>query len=216
MIKAFVFDLDGVIIDSEPIHAEVGMHVLSDFGEKPSSSELYEFVGIRNEEMWAVLKKRHGIEATVEQLVSRHDFYKQKRFFHEKLEAIGGIPELIGSAKARGMKIALATSSPRYFAEHVLKNVGLLAYFDALITSDDIRKGKPDPEIYRKAAEALGVRADECVVLEDAFFGIRSAKGAGMKCIAFINPHSGHQDTTEADFVVSSIRDIDLNSLENL
>lgn len=216
MIKALVFDMDGVIIDSEPIHTEIALQVLRDFGKETDPSEIYEFIGVRNEEMWTALKKRHGIDGTVEQLLEKHKFYKNERFFNEKLEPIEGIPELISAVKSKGLKIALATSSPRYFAEHVLKSMEIESYFDVIVTADDISHSKPNPEIYLKAAEALKIQSNECVAVEDAFFGIQSAKGAGLKCIAFINPNSGNQDTTQADFVVSSIRDIDLNYLDKL
>ncbi len=208
MIVALVFDMDGVIIDSEPIHIDLTVQVLRDVGVEPFPDEIYDFIGVRNDEMWATLIKRHGITESVEQLLERQKAYKVERFFNRQLTAIEGIPELLAKAKAHGLKVALATSSPKYFAEHVLTNVGVIGYFDALVTADDISNSKPDPEIYRKAAQVLGVRAEECIAIEDAFLGIQAAKGAGMMCIAFKNPHSGDQDIRRADFVVSSIRDI--------
>ena len=216
MIKALVFDMDGVIIDSEPIHIDLTVQVMRDVGKEPSPSEIYEFIGVINEEMWPILISRHNIAESAEELIERQMAYVKKRFFEDKLEPIDGIPELMQSAKERGMKIALATSSPRYFAEHILENVGLARYFDALITADEISRGKPDPEIYAKAAQALGFKPHECVAIEDAYKGIQAAKGAGMKCIAFKNPNSGDHDTTQADSVVLSIREITLEALEKL
>ncbi|MCX7771590.1 MAG: HAD family phosphatase [Clostridia bacterium] len=216
MIKAVVFDMDGVIIDSEPIHIEIDVQVMRDLGKEPAPSEIYEFIGVRNEEMWATLIERHSIPETVEQLLARQKVYKQKRYFDEPLEPIPGIPELVRSIKESGLKIALATSSPKYFAEHVLKSVGIYSYFDALMTGDDISKSKPDPEIYIKAAKALDVEPGECVAIEDACLGIKSAKGAGLNCIAFQNPNSGNQDTTQADYVVSSIIEIDVNLIRKV
>jgi len=211
MIKALVFDMDGVIIDSEPIHAGIALNVLKDFNKEASLSELLKFSGIRNDEMWSVMRRRYGIDETVENLVERQSQYTQQYFRHEKLKPVEGIPGLMKSARKHGLKIALATSSPREFAEHVLAKVGLIEYFDALVTGDDISHSKPDPEIYLKAAELLGIAADECIAIEDAPAGIESAKRAGMKCVAFIG--SGQQDTTWADFVVSSIWDIDLDKI---
>lgn len=216
MIKALVFDMDGVIIDSEPIHIDLTVQVLRDVGAEPHPDEIYEFIGVRNEEMWTTLISRHGIKESVGQLLERQKAYKIERFFDSRLEPIDGIPDLIQKACSLGMKIALATSSPRYFAEHVLKNVGILSYFDALVTADDISHSKPDPEIYLKAARALNLEPGMCVAIEDAYLGIQSARGAGMKCIAFKNPHSGEQDTTYANFVVSSIREIELMDLNKL
>ena len=213
MIKALVFDMDGVIIDSEPIHIGLTVQLMRDLGAEPFPDEIYEFIGVRNEEMWSVLKKRHGISESIEELLARQKKYKIDRFFKGKLRPIDGIPEIIRTAKGRNMKIALATSSPRYFAEGVLENIKLAGYFSALVTADDITRSKPDPEIYRKAAEALCLPPEECAAVEDAYFGVESAKGAGMKCIAFKNPDSGDQDLSRADFVVSSIWDIDLDKI---
>lgn len=90
----------------------------------------------------------------------------------------------------------------------------MLPWFDVLVTADDITRSKPDPEIYLKAAQLLGVDPGSCVAIEDAELGMQSAKSAGMRVIAFLNPNSGKQDTSKADFVVSSIRDIDLDKLD--
>lgn len=213
MIKAFVFDMDGVIIDSEPIHLEVAVEAMRSFGGEPAEHELYEFVGVTNKAMWSTLKERHKLDATLEQLMARHQEYKMKRFSQENIEPIDGISDLLKKAVDRGLKIALATSSPRYFAEHILNNMGLMPCFDVLVTADDITRSKPDPEIYLKAAERLGVSPDFCVAVEDAELGIQSAKAAGMRVIAFQNPNSGRQDTSMADYVVSSVRDIDPDRL---
>jgi HAD superfamily hydrolase (TIGR01509 family) len=213
MLKAIVFDMDGVIIDSEPIHIEIDTEVMREFGGEPTVDEIYEFVGITNREMWETLRRRHNLNGTVEQILERHREYKMKRFSSEKIPPIDGIEDLIKDARKRGLKIALATSSPRYFAECILENAGLMQYFDALVTSDDVTRGKPDPEVYLKAAQRLDLEPGCCIAIEDGCFGIQSAKSAGMRVIAFRNPNSGDQDTSRADFVVSSIRSIHLDEL---
>lgn len=214
MIKALIFDMDGVIIDSEPIQCEIAVEVLKSFGGKPTEKELYEFIGVTNQTMWPILKERHKLRATVEEILERHQEYKKRRFFQEPVDPIDGIEDLIKRADARGVKIALATSSPKFLAEHILESAGLLPYFDAIVTADDITRSKPDPEIYLKAAQFLGIDPGFCVAVEDAELGIQSAKSAGMRVVAFLNPNSGRQDTSRADFVVSSIRDIDLDKLD--
>lgn len=213
MLRAIVFDLDGVIIDSEPIHTGITISVMRDFGGEPSPEEIDEFIGKTNVEMWGILKERHGLGGSVDQFLERYREYAAKRFFEEPVPVSEGVENLILSAKRKGLKIALATSSQRYFAEHILKNIGLFGYFDALVTADDISRGKPDPEIYLKAAKTLGIDPASCVAVEDAFLGIRAAGDAGMRVIGYQNPNSGKQDTSRADFVVSSILDIDLDEL---
>jgi len=215
MIKAIVFDMDGVIVDSEPVHCEIAIEVLRSFGGEPEEHEIYEFIGVTNRAMWSVLKERHKLDATLEELLERHQEYKKRRFLKEMPRLIDGIAELVRNASERGLKIALATSSPRFFAEQILVSTGLMPYFDALVTADDITRSKPDPEIYLKAAESLGLDPRSCVAVEDAELGIMAAKSAGMKVIAFLSPNSGKQDVSKADFVVSSLRDIDLDRLDS-
>ncbi|NLU52254.1 MAG: HAD family phosphatase [Clostridiaceae bacterium] len=216
MIKALVFDMDGVIIDSEPIHTQILVQVLKELGKDVDPREFDEFIGMRDDEMWGVLKKRHMLKETVEQLLALHDTYKKKRFFGNDLEPIQGIPELISKAKSMNLKIALATSSHRFLAEQILKTLKIRHYFDALVTGNDVSNSKPDPEVYIKAALSLGVEPSECIAIEDSYFGIKASKGAGMKCIAYLNPNSGSQDTSSADLTVSSIKDIDLDKIIEL
>lgn len=209
MKRAFIFDMDGVIIDSEPIHLEIGVSVMRELGLEPSEKEIHEFVGVSNKDMWTILIERHGMNQPLDYILELHKSLKIKRFSTEKLDPVEGIPELAAQIRNAGLKIALATSSPRFLAEHILNQLGLLSYFDAMVTADDIKRSKPDPEVFVKAAAALGVVPEECIVLEDSGFGIQAAKKAGMQVIAYKNPSSGNQDTRLADYVVSSIKDID-------
>jgi len=214
MIQAIVFDMDGVIIDSEPVQCQIAIDVLRSFGGEPREHELYEFIGVTNRAMWSTLKERHNLDATLEEILERHQEYKKRYFFDARLEPIDGIGELVRNAAGRGLKIALATSSPRFLAEHILESTGLMPFFNAVVTADDITRSKPDPEIYLKAADLLGIDPAFCVAVEDAELGIKAARDAGMRVITFLNPNSGKQDVSNADFVVSSIRDIDLDKLD--
>ena len=216
MLKALIFDMDGVIIDSEPIHIEVNTSLLQDEGIILEPSENHEFIGVRNVEMWDTLIKRHNIPKTVEELLTIQKSYKMQRFMNEDLEAIGGIKELLRDAKRKNLKIALATSSPMYFAKYILKDIGVQIFFDKLVTADDISRSKPDPEIYLTAAKVLGVLPEECIAIEDAPLGIQAAQAAGMKCIGFKNPNSGNHDISFAEYVVSSIKDIDLDNIQKM
>ncbi|HHY64374.1 MAG TPA: HAD family phosphatase [Clostridiaceae bacterium] len=213
MIKALIFDLDGVLIDSEPIHSQVVVDVLRDVGVTAQESEVYDFIGVRNEEMWETMKKRHGIEEPTEKLLAMQKAYKHERFFNNKLTPIDGVLDLLRAAKRKGLSIALATSSPRYFAKYILKAIKAAVFFDDLVTSDEVSRGKPEPEVFLKAADAVGVLPEECLVIEDAYYGVLAAKRAGMKCIGFKNPNSGNQDLSMADYVVTSLRDIHLDEI---
>lgn len=216
MLKALIFDMDGVIIDSEPIHVEVNTKILKEEGITLSDSENCEFIGVRNHEMWDTLIKRHNIPRTVEQLLEKQKSHQMHRFLREKLDPIDGIRELLREAKRMNLKIALATSSPNYFAKFVLKSLGIQVFFDQLVTAGDVSKGKPDPEIYLTAAKMLDVDPKESIAIEDAPLGIKAAQAAGMRCVGFTNPNSGNLDISHADIVVSSIRDINLENIQKM
>lgn len=214
MIKALVFDLDGVIIDSESINTELTLQVLRDVGAQSDTDEISQFVGVQNEKMWTILIDRHQIKESVEQLMEKQRVYILERFLNGELEPIAGVIELLEEARSKNLKIALATSAPRVYAEYILKKIKAAEYFEVLVTSDEIAKSKPDPEVYITAAKALGLKPEECIAIEDSTAGIQAAKSAGMTCIGFKNPNSGNQDTTKADNVVTSIREINLDSID--
>jgi len=208
MIKAFIFDMDGVIIDSEPLHFQTDRMVMKKYGVDISDDELNSFVGVTNPEMWAILIQRYNINATVEELLEIQYQYKAQVFGQSELQPIIGIPELIMDLKEKGISVALASSSSRQFIELVLRSLHIYDSFDVIISGEEVTHGKPAPDIFLKAAEELKVAPKECIVLEDSGNGVKAAKAAGMKCIAYFNPNSGIQDISLADYTV--------NTLENL
>ncbi|MGI6084307.1 MAG: HAD family hydrolase [Acetivibrionales bacterium] len=214
MIKALVFDLDGVIIDSERISTEVTLQILKDAGVESDSDEISKFVGMQNEKMWTILIDRYQIKEFVEQLMKKQKDYIIEWFLNGELEPIDGVMELLEEARRKNLKIGLATSAPRDYAEYILNKIKAAEYFKVLVTSDEITKSKPDPEVYITAANALGIKPGECVAIEDSTAGIQAAKSAGMKCIGYKNPNSGNQDTSKADYAVASIREIVLDSID--
>lgn len=208
MIKAFIFDMDGVIIDSEPLHFQTDKMVLRDLGHDIADGELTCFVGVTNPNMWAELIKRYKLDSTVEELLELQSKYKNELFGQGKLQAISGIPELIDDLKGRGIYIGLASSSSREFIEMVLKGLHIYHNFDVVISGEEVENSKPAPDIFLKAAEVLKVAPAECIVLEDSGNGVKAAKAAGMKCIAFKNPNSGNQDLTLADITVGTLENL--------
>ncbi|MDF2985937.1 MAG: HAD-superfamily hydrolase, subfamily variant 3 [Eubacterium sp.] len=205
MIKAFIFDMDGVIIDSEPLHFQSDKLVMKEFGIDIPDSELMKFVGVTNPKMWADLIKSYNLGASIEKLLEIQNKYKRELFGQGTLQAISGIPELISDLKERNILLGLASSSSREFIEMILKNLNIYDYFDIVISGEEVKNSKPAPDIFLKAAEGLGVKPSECIVLEDSGHGVNAAKAAGMKCIAFKNPSSGNQDLSLADCLVCTL-----------
>ncbi|MVO99532.1 HAD family hydrolase [Paenibacillus lutrae] len=216
MFKAFIFDMDGVIIDSEPLHFRVDEQVITSFGVAVTKEQLEEFVGMTNPAMWALLKERYSMTPTIEEMIAIQLEMKLAYLLHSDEHPIAGIRELIEDLHSKGMKIGLASSSPRSFIEAVLSKFNLTSYFDCMISGEEVEHGKPAPDIYIKAAELLETDARECIVLEDSKHGLTAAHAAGMTCIGFRNLNSGNQDLSQADHIVNAISEIDDSLLNRL
>lgn len=208
MIKAFIFDMDGVIIDSEPLHFESDKKVLKDYNIEITHNELIDYVGVTNSQMWSELIEKYSLTAKLEELLEKQDIYKKHLFGEGELEAIAGIKELIDDLRKNGISIGLASSSSRDFIELILKNLKLYEAFDIIVSGEEVSNSKPSPDIFLKAAELLNVHPSQCMVLEDSGHGVKAAKSAGMKCIAYRNPNSGSQDLSLSDIVIDSIEKI--------
>lgn len=210
MLNALIFDLDGVIVDTEPMHFESDRMTASDYGFRMPDELFAAYIGVSSPDMWAELIDHYGIPDTVENVVARLNAHKDELLAEMELAPIPGIRELLAEAAGAGMKIGLASSSPRRFIEAMLDNLGITDCFGAVVSGQEVERGKPAPDVFLRAAELLGVAPGDCLVIEDACQGVRAAKAAGMRCIGFANPMSGGQDLSLADEIVGTIGEIDL------
>lgn len=213
MTKAFIFDMDGVIIDSEPLHFESDRIVMREFGIELTDEELNPYVGVDNLQMWSELREKYSIDLSIDELLERQHSSKLELLETEELETIRGIDSLILDLQEKGIAIALASSSAMEFIKLVLKKLGITDYFNVIVSGEQMKKGKPAPDIFLKAAELLKIRPGNCIVLEDSKHGVDAAKSAGMKCIGFINPNSGNQDLSNADTIVSTLENLEYENL---
>lgn len=213
--KAFIFDMDGVIIDSEPIHAKAKMATLREYGITLSAEELEldKYVGRSAKSFWVDMKVRFPEIFTEEwQVMAGKKYEKYMDILNNdaSIKAIPGLPELLQRLKDKGYKIGLGSSSVRPMVNNVLTRFGIIDYFDALTTGDEVEHAKPDPAIYLLAAQKLGLEPEACTVVEDAASGVKAAKSAGMQCIAVRNPNSGQQDLSLADRIIDKYEEIQL------
>ncbi|GFZ92444.1 phosphatase [Paenibacillus marchantiophytorum] len=212
-MKAFIFDMDGVIIDSEPMHFDIDVKTMNFFGVTISPQELEEFVGMTNPEMWKILKQKFNLSNSVSDIIEYQLSSKIEWIRTTEISPIIGIFELILELKKHNLVLGIASSSPIKFINEVLIKFKIRDYFDCIVSGEEVAKGKPEPDVYLEAARLLGVDPSDCVVLEDSRNGIQSAKSAGMTCIGFINKNSGNQDLSRADIIVNSIKDIKVTDL---
>ena len=212
-MKAFIFDMDGVIIDSEPMHNATLANVMKEYGIDADEKYMYTLSGLNISAMFSKVKKDKGLSVPIDEIV---DIYNHKIISYVKennMGAIGGIHELLISLKEHDIPTAVASSSPIEFIETNISNLGFNDYFQFLLSGNEVTNGKPAPDIYLAAAKRLNVMPQDCVVLEDSHNGVKAAKSAGMTCIGFQNPNSGIQDISMADTVIDSIKQIDVNQL---
>ncbi|MCI6284865.1 HAD family phosphatase [Selenomonas sp.] len=213
-MEAFIFDMDGVIIDSEPLHSRVKMETFAHFGLPFDEGDLAQYMGRTSVDIFSdVLKKEHRTDVSVQEIVNYKHAHYLELAVGGALEAIPGSLELIARLRAAGVPLALATSSWRRVVDAILVQFDLTEEFASVISGSELPKSKPDPAIYRLSAEALGVDPRKCVVLEDTAAGVAAAKGAGMYCIGFRSPHSGVQDLSRADEIVDDLATIDVAKL---
>ncbi|MDF2820833.1 MAG: HAD-superfamily hydrolase, subfamily variant 3 [Clostridiales bacterium] len=216
MLKAVLFDMDGVIVDSEPMHGEAVLLTLKDFGIYVEMEFFNQFIGSTNIYLWGEAIKEFNLDTTVEELLKIQ--LEKKRLLIEKdgHQGIEGITELVKDLKKNGIKLAVASSSALPYIKEVITKLGLLEYFDELVSGEDVPNPKPAPDVFYKAAKVLGVEASECVVIEDSKNGVNAAKNAGMPCIGFINLNSGNQDLSNANILIEGFEEVDFKFVETV
>ncbi|MED4126837.1 HAD family phosphatase [Shouchella miscanthi] len=204
-MKAFIFDMDGVIINSEPLHFAVEAELAKEKGITLKEGELESYVGTRADEMWSSLKAEHQADFDVDTLLQEANEKKLAYLRDANMEPIDGIRELLEQLKEKGYKIGLGSSSTVAFIDAVLTGFSIKDQFDVVLSGEQVAKGKPAPDIYLTVANRLGVSPQHCTVLEDAAHGVQAGKAAGMTVIGYVNPHSGNQDLSKADLRVEDI-----------
>ncbi|MDO4288986.1 MAG: HAD family phosphatase [Eubacterium sp.] len=209
MIKAVIFDMDGVIIDSERDYQQIEIDMYKQLGISMTAQEAQESMGKVTLEWWREVIERFGLKASAEALAEAEDkAYLDYLFSDETQKTMcPGVDRLLQALKARGLKTAVASSSLMDGINRVMAIFNLDAYFDLKLSGQQVACGKPAPDIFLRAAELLGVLPEECLVIEDSFSGIKAAKAAGMGCVAYLSAPEGVVDYSAADYRVKNYDD---------
>jgi len=217
MAEAVIFDMDGVLVNSEPYHFKVEKLILKKMGITITDEELLEFVGLAMDKMWGRLKERYSLEKSISTLVE-----EDTRFRIDYFKSIGPVPPIEGvkhlaeSIRSAGLKTAVASSSHQDIVRVILDASGLAKFFPIILSGFQVKNGKPDPDIFIETARLLDTKPGRCVVIEDSYNGVRAAKAAGMICIGYSNPFSGNQDLSGADRIISSFSEIETEWLTGI
>lgn len=201
--EAFIFDMDGVLIDSETFYTEMEQINFIQLGLNISHEEHITYQGTATDEMWKKIKAKHKVPYSIDELVKMTNDLTIPVFKNmEKMEPMPGVIKLLDKLKSRKIPLALASSSFPEVIEIVLDKTGLRDYFEEVVNSRMVGKSKPAPDIFLLAANQLNISPQRCIVIEDSTNGITAAKSAGMYCIAYNGPGAEHQDQSQADFII--------------
>lgn len=215
-MNAVIFDMDGVLIDSEPLQYASDKELLKELHIAVPDNYLDKFVGTTNPFMWSQILKEFELQNNVNEILHKQLELKFKLLEESDYVPIHGIPELLHNLANHNIPMAVASSSSKVFIEAVLKKLTIIDYFKAYISGEEIEKSKPEPDIFLKTADILQVNPKECIVIEDSKNGVIAAKRAGMKCAGYINPNSGNQDLSEANIIIKSFTELTVEKLLSL
>jgi beta-phosphoglucomutase len=207
MIKGVLFDMDGVLVDSEPFICKAAIMMFHELGVSATPEDFHPFVGMGENKYIGGVAIKHGVKVDIEKVKTRtYEIYET--IVSGKLSALPGSHEFITECRKRGFKLALATSADRVKMEVNLREIGLPSnIFNSIVTGLDVENKKPFPDIYIKAALSIGLKPEECLVVEDAVSGIKSGKSAGCRCLAVTSSFKA-SELKEADWICGSLLDV--------
>lgn len=213
MLKAVIFDMDGVLIDSEPLHARAAVLALNQYQVDIPIEYCTQFIGSTTYYMCQRMVEDFSLSITPEELLSANKDWKKRLRSLEGYPAVPYVIDLIRDLYDHGMKLIIASSSPAADIEYVMDFLNLREYFQGYISGTQLERPKPAPDIFLAAAGLLGVTPDECIVIEDSTNGVNAAHAAAMTCIGLINSNSGKQDLRKAAYLVEGFDEVDYEFL---
>jgi HAD superfamily hydrolase (TIGR01509 family) len=190
-LRGVIFDMDGVLCDSEPFIAEAACRMFAEtYGVKAAHEDFRPFVGTGENRFIGGVAEKYGVKIEITRDKARvYAIYLE--IIQGRLEPLPGAREFIAECRRRKLKLAVATSADRIKLDGNLTQIRIpLATFDAIVTGDDVQKKKPDPEIFLLAAKRLGLPPVECLVVEDAESGVRAGKAAGSRCLGLTTTYN--------------------------
>jgi HAD superfamily hydrolase (TIGR01509 family) len=212
MIKGVLFDMDGVLVDSEEYICRASIEMFRGMGINAKPDDFTQFVGMGENRYIGGVAEKYGLKVNINEVKAR-TYAIYETLVKGKLKALPGALQFIESCRCSGLRLALATSTDKVKMEINLREIGLSqSDFDSVINGLEVERKKPFPDIYLMAAERIGLDPSECLVAEDAVSGVRAAKSAGCKCLALLTSFTA-PELSEADWICNTLADVPSEAL---
>ncbi|HEX8268867.1 MAG TPA: HAD family hydrolase [Flavobacterium sp.] len=209
MITTVIFDMDGVIVDTEPVHYYAFQQHFKQLGITVSDEVYATYTGFSTRNVYERLKNEFGLSEEVEKLIDiKRAIFNGAFDSKEDLFLLDGVEDLIRDLHLNGIQLILASSSAKVTIERIFRRFKLHQYFTHIVSGEDFPQSKPHPAIFEHAAELSGDQKQNCIVIEDSTNGIKAAKAAGLYCIGYDSEHSKLQDLSLADEVIRHFKEL--------
>jgi beta-phosphoglucomutase len=217
MIQTVIFDMDGVIVDTEPVHHYAYFKQFAELKIEVSEEIYTSFTGNSTRNTFQKLKNLFPIDEEVEDLIQRkRSIFNDAFDTKEDLALLDGVEKLIKDLHANGIQLIVASSASKVTIDRVFKRFGLHQYFTHIVSGEDFPNSKPHPAIFEHAASLSIAPKENCIVIEDSTNGIIAAKAAGIFCIGYNSEHSKMQDLSQADFVINHFDELSFEKVARL
>ncbi len=214
-LKAVIFDMDGVLIDSEPLHYLIEREIFEKLGLDVSPEIHRTYLGTATDFMYLDLIARFGLSKSIQDLLKLDELFRCEYFSSLPSFVLNpGVRLILNELRNAGIKLGVATSSSPAIANILLERGEIKSYFEVVMTTSEAGKSKPEPLVYQAAANKLGVEPNECLVFEDSPNGLLAAKRAGMTCTVLRTETVSAEELVLADYSIGSFEEITLDQLK--